>query len=320
MRTFTGIQAMRGVAALSVAVCHLLITRFAYDAEPGFINALIGVLRTGVDLFFVISGFVIALAAAEIGKAEGRHGTLNFAFRRCARIYPLYWIVLAAAVLSSLVITLQGWPDIPQTLTASYVFLTVDWNWFIPQAWSLAFEVYFYLAVAIVLLIVPNRVIEALVLAVCVLVLLDLSPLPRAPDVCIRAQTSHAGIWLWRLHRLSNDAQFRARLACKPCDGCGVLRGRNLSGRIGGVDQWLSEGRYFRRRVCITDLQRCGSRTERRKLSRLAALSRRHFLFALRLASFDLGVAVVIRRPSLARCSRDADVACGDLGDLGCII
>jgi exopolysaccharide production protein ExoZ len=164
---------MRGVAALSVVACHLLITRFASGAEAGFLNALIGLLRTGVDLFFVISGFVIALAAAEIGKAEGRHGTLNFAFRRFARIYPLYWAVLVAAVLSSSVIAPQGWPDIPQTLTASYIFLAVDWNWFVPQAWSLAYEVYFYLAVAMVLLLVPSRVIETLVVAVCVLALLD---------------------------------------------------------------------------------------------------------------------------------------------------
>jgi exopolysaccharide production protein ExoZ len=183
MRTFNGIQAMRGVAGLSVALSHILIARFAYDAQPGFVNALTGILRTGVDLFFVISGFVISLAAAEIGKAEGRYGTLNFAFRRFARIYPLYWVVLATAVMSSYVIALQGWPDIPQTLTTGYIFLTVDWNWFVPQAWSLAFEVYFYLAVAIVLVLVPNRIIETLVVLLCVLVLLDLSPLPRAPDV-----------------------------------------------------------------------------------------------------------------------------------------
>jgi peptidoglycan/LPS O-acetylase OafA/YrhL len=51
MRTFAGIQAMRGVAALAVVLCHLLITRFGFEAEPGFMNALIGVLRTGVDFF-----------------------------------------------------------------------------------------------------------------------------------------------------------------------------------------------------------------------------------------------------------------------------
>jgi peptidoglycan/LPS O-acetylase OafA/YrhL len=173
MRTFAGIQAMRGVAALAVVLCHLLITRFGFEAEPGFMNALIGVLRTGVDLFFVISGFVIALNAAEIGKAEGRYGRINFAFRRFARIYPLYWVVLAAAFISSCAITLQGWPDAPQTLTAGYIFLTVDWNWFVPQAWSLAYEVYFYLAVAVVLLLVPGRIIETLVIVVCALALLD---------------------------------------------------------------------------------------------------------------------------------------------------
>jgi len=113
---------MRGVAALSVVLCHLLIACYGIGSEPSFMNTLVRVLRAGVDLFFVISGFVISLAAAEIGKAESRYGTVNFTFRRLARIYPLYWIILATAVMSSYVVALQGWPDIPRTLTASYIF------------------------------------------------------------------------------------------------------------------------------------------------------------------------------------------------------
>jgi peptidoglycan/LPS O-acetylase OafA/YrhL len=52
---------------------------------------------SGVDIFFVISGFIICQVAARPHK-----GALHFLARRCWRIFPLYWIVLALSAKNSL--------------------------------------------------------------------------------------------------------------------------------------------------------------------------------------------------------------------------
>jgi peptidoglycan/LPS O-acetylase OafA/YrhL len=72
VQTFTGIQAMRGVAALVVA--HLFSTRWEMGFTQFAGTTIGGFLRFGVALSFVISGFIIAMTADKIGKTEGRRG------------------------------------------------------------------------------------------------------------------------------------------------------------------------------------------------------------------------------------------------------
>lgn len=73
-QTFRGVQALRGIAALSVMLFHF---RWNINAQiPGRGDALFGWGATGVDLFFLISGFVITLSAAK--APQGISGALNF--------------------------------------------------------------------------------------------------------------------------------------------------------------------------------------------------------------------------------------------------
>ena len=60
MRAFSGIQMMRGLAALSVAFGHALATPDT-GINRDFGLASLKVLQVGVDVFFVISGFYMAL-------------------------------------------------------------------------------------------------------------------------------------------------------------------------------------------------------------------------------------------------------------------
>ena len=92
-----GLDALRGLAALAVFVCHIV----AYWGALGFPHAVIAISQVGahgVDVFVVLSGFVLMLPLV----AEGR--TLNvgqFYGRRMWRILPAYWTALAfAAVLA----------------------------------------------------------------------------------------------------------------------------------------------------------------------------------------------------------------------------
>jgi peptidoglycan/LPS O-acetylase OafA/YrhL len=144
---------MRGIAALSVVCGHAISAR-PDMVGPELAEGALTILASGVDIFFVISGFIIATTAAA------EHNPLNFAFRRAIRIYPVYWLVLLAAFISSSWIALA--PGERPALDAGTIFAWTYPNWYLAPAWSLAFELHFYAAVAIILAIKPNRLFEIL--------------------------------------------------------------------------------------------------------------------------------------------------------------
>ena len=87
------------MAALLVAIGH--------GAHPGTLPAKLITLLSwcayaGVDIFFVISGFIVSQAAFRAAGNVHREGRLasafEFACRRIFRIFPLYWVALAVAI------------------------------------------------------------------------------------------------------------------------------------------------------------------------------------------------------------------------------
>ncbi len=89
------IQILRAVAALAVVALHVGhegATRLGpRNPLPDF-----SVGAAGVDLFFVISGFIMVYASDTLFARAGAPAT--FFTRRLARIVPLYWAATAAAV------------------------------------------------------------------------------------------------------------------------------------------------------------------------------------------------------------------------------
>jgi peptidoglycan/LPS O-acetylase OafA/YrhL len=150
---------MRGLAALSVVSGH------AVSARPDMVGAGVAegaltILASGVDVFFVISGFIIASTAVS------RPHPLEFAFRRAVRIYPVYWLVLLAAFVSGHWIALS--PEDRPALDLGLVFAWTYPNWYIAPAWSIAFEMHFYAAVAVILALAPDRLFKLLFAALAV--------------------------------------------------------------------------------------------------------------------------------------------------------
>ena len=100
MAANTEIKAMtglRGIAALMVAIYHIN-PELAARATPG-LGRLLGRGYLWVDLFFVLSGFVLALNYAErFAAGWSIERWIEFLIRRVARIYPLYLATLAAGV------------------------------------------------------------------------------------------------------------------------------------------------------------------------------------------------------------------------------
>ncbi len=153
---FAGVQGLRALAALAVAFLHIADEAGGLTGTPGrspyaFVDAL--PLGAGVDLFFAISGFVMAWACWD---AFGRWRSIGpFVGRRLLRIVPLYWLLTAAtvAVAARSGLVSDGLRDGWGYVAASFAFL--PWrraDGFVQPVlrlgWTLEYEMLFYALVA----------------------------------------------------------------------------------------------------------------------------------------------------------------------------
>jgi peptidoglycan/LPS O-acetylase OafA/YrhL len=104
----------------------------------------------GVDLFFVLSGFLISgLLFTEYSRFL-RVDISRFLIRRAFKLYPAFWIMLC---LTLVVRTVRGEPIPPLSLSGEILFLQnyigAIWN----HTWSLAIEEHFYLMLAFLVVV-----------------------------------------------------------------------------------------------------------------------------------------------------------------------
>ena len=148
------VDALRGLAALSVAWFHLTNQTFPQAGSLGWL---------GVDVFFVISGFVVPLSL--FGKDYRVSGFWRFLARRLVRLEPPYIvsiaIVLVLAWASALAPGFRGQPiDYTPTQVASHLLYLAplfDQSWIQPVYWSLAYELVFYICVGLLFPLLIHR-------------------------------------------------------------------------------------------------------------------------------------------------------------------
>jgi exopolysaccharide production protein ExoZ len=161
---YRNIQGLRAIAAMLVFCSHLfwdIVPMRTHWARP-----LVGGFgRSGVDIFFVISGFIIyhavqrsAAQVAMVGRAQAAY---EFAMKRIIRIYPLYWIVFAAAAIIMIWVPLTApVPRMPQLELLSLIGNIPNFR--ISVTWTLTFEVYFYAVAALSIFLFPTRIFTGL--------------------------------------------------------------------------------------------------------------------------------------------------------------
>jgi peptidoglycan/LPS O-acetylase OafA/YrhL len=136
-----GIEAARGVAASLVVVYHA--ARHLHGNGEGLPWAL-GIEKfghAGVDFFFVLSGFIILFA--HWGDVGVPASLSRYAERRCTRIFPLYWPVLAAnAVLA--VYGSRAWSPSFSEVVANITLAPTAREPIVGVAWTLQHEMLFY--------------------------------------------------------------------------------------------------------------------------------------------------------------------------------
>jgi peptidoglycan/LPS O-acetylase OafA/YrhL len=164
------VDGLRGIAVLAVVVYHA----FPYALPGGFV---------GVDVFFVISGFLITQILRRHLLEHGRLGIGDFYARRVRRLFPALLLVLAFTGLAGwLVMTSGEFSVLGQHLAgaAGFVSNLVLWSesgYFAPDAqtapllhlWSLAVEEQFYLAWPLMLLLANRLRAGAVVLVLITL-------------------------------------------------------------------------------------------------------------------------------------------------------
>jgi peptidoglycan/LPS O-acetylase OafA/YrhL len=150
-RRVPALDGVRGVAILLVLIAHFRIVSDALPFDRAM-NQISLIGYTGVDLFFVLSGFLIT--GILLDAKDSRRYFRNFYARRALRILPLYYgIVVALVVVLPLVHRSTEPLRVLQRNQAWYWFHAVNFIWRIPGAtpyftghfWSLALEEQFYL-------------------------------------------------------------------------------------------------------------------------------------------------------------------------------
>lgn len=147
--TFVSIQALRGLAATLVVLFHAF-TALAGDPElqERLFRAL-EPLECGVDVFFVVSGFI--LAAATDGPRPPAAAT--FLLHRAQRIFPLYWLACLIYLPSAVLSTGFGrGADDAGAVLSSFLLLPLPLERaLLAQSWTLTHEWQFYGFVALCL-------------------------------------------------------------------------------------------------------------------------------------------------------------------------
>lgn len=121
------IQVLRALAVMAVVYAHVFVT---------------GRGTSGVDLFFVISGFIIARVSSDRPPA-------TFVKARLWRILPVYWLAALPYVAWPILYGTPDWAKIAATVSLWPVWGGTYQEPLLPVAWSLYFEMLFYAAVAL---------------------------------------------------------------------------------------------------------------------------------------------------------------------------
>ncbi len=160
-KRFEDLDVIRGIAIGQVLVWHLLNSAFAKHAPS--LARLTSMTWTGVDLFFVLSGYLIGGIVLANRNAPNFYSV--FYWRRALRILPVYLILLLAFAQQ-----IHGREWISYATFTQNIFWLFDgkfnlhWNGWSGPLWSLAVEEQFYLFLPLLIRYVsPQRIPKVLV-------------------------------------------------------------------------------------------------------------------------------------------------------------
>src|SRR5687768_15262003 len=115
------LDGLRGIAIIMVMLHHFTYYRPTAGTD-GLIGSVLFFGWSGVDLFFVLSGFLITGILLDTRRSE-RYFTTFYA-RRTLRIFPLYYLVLFLAL-----VVLPHFPALHVVVAGEVEFLRPEWRY-----------------------------------------------------------------------------------------------------------------------------------------------------------------------------------------------
>lgn len=155
------IQLLRGVAAIMVVFGHYCGYLNDVYSDPNIGPKLFPNASFSVDVFFIISGFIMVYSTNRVLKRP----VLDFFVKRIFRIFPVYYVVLSLTILlyyidygsfsffggiASFSTVIKSFLLIPLDITAQAPFYGYS---LVQTAWTLSYEIYFYVVFGISMLI-----------------------------------------------------------------------------------------------------------------------------------------------------------------------
>lgn len=149
------VQALRGIAAMLVVFAHLQFYERSFGGDS-VLSPLLKMGMSGVDLFFVISGFIMVYVTRNRKYEKRFRQVPKFLFSRITRIYPVYWFVTIIYVLIYFNIPDILWDSdaLPKMnfITTFSLLPNMIHAPIVSVGWTLVFEMQFYIIFAFFLL------------------------------------------------------------------------------------------------------------------------------------------------------------------------
>lgn len=161
-KRFTEIDALRGLAALAVVLFHYT-TRYEerFGEVSGGFSEIFSLGEYGVQLFFIISGFVIYMSILKVKSVS------DFAIKRSFRLYPAY---IFAVILTFTVVSLASIDQLKIDIMPALINLTMFQDFLgAPRVdgvyWTLRVEMTFYILMAILLFFKVEKKVMPIVIS-----------------------------------------------------------------------------------------------------------------------------------------------------------
>ena len=164
MKYIKQLDSLRAIAVILVMINHWITYRFINNIPTG---------NMGVDIFFVLSGFLItkilfdSRQKAETSGSTKSRPLKNFFIRRALRIFPIYYVTLFVLLLfqKSTETNIQSAFGYFVTYTSNFYFFNMgDWDGMISHLWSLSVEEQFYLIWPWIILFTPAKYLRNIII------------------------------------------------------------------------------------------------------------------------------------------------------------
>ena len=175
------IQLLRGIACLLVAFLHISET-YLSTYHTFFLGNIFKFGGAGVDIFFVLSGFIITYSNSQFLTKSS--SIIKFLKKRIIRIFPIYWIIISFLLLMQVALPFfyrTHYQFAGTNLLSTYLLLP-NHNMVNGVSWTLTNELFFYIIFTIALL-VPQKKYSIILLFIYLGILLLFPILPLSKNL-----------------------------------------------------------------------------------------------------------------------------------------